>query len=94
MIAQNYKMEGLKKFTEYSLSVLALNRFGPGVTSDDVTVTTLSDGKSPLKLCLLVLPRMQCIACSVDLNSFTKARLAEQNPLPPPPPPPQKKKIK
>lgn len=45
MIAQSYRMEGLKKFTEYSLHVLALNRYGPGVTSDEVAVTTLSDGK-------------------------------------------------
>ncbi|XP_063067047.1 netrin receptor DCC [Engraulis encrasicolus] len=43
VIAQSYRMEGLKKFTEYSLHVLALNRYGPGVTSDEVAVTTLSD---------------------------------------------------
>lgn len=46
-------MEGLKKFTEYSLQLLALNRFGPGVASDDMAITTLSDGKRLLKLCLL-----------------------------------------
>ncbi|XP_045069819.1 netrin receptor DCC-like [Coregonus clupeaformis] len=40
---QSYKMEGLKKFTEYSLRVLALNRYGPGVTTEDRSVTTLSD---------------------------------------------------
>uniref|UniRef100_A0A6Q2ZIB5 DCC netrin 1 receptor n=1 Tax=Esox lucius TaxID=8010 RepID=A0A6Q2ZIB5_ESOLU len=39
----SYRMEGLKKFTEYSLRVLALNRYGPGVTTEDVSVTTLSD---------------------------------------------------
>ncbi|XP_031433341.2 netrin receptor DCC [Clupea harengus] len=43
VIAQSYKMEGLKKFTEYSLQLLALNRFGPGVASDDMAITTLSD---------------------------------------------------
>uniref|UniRef100_A0AAY4A9A6 Netrin receptor DCC n=1 Tax=Denticeps clupeoides TaxID=299321 RepID=A0AAY4A9A6_9TELE len=43
VIGQSYKMEGLKKFTEYSLRVLALNRFGPGVSTDDMVITTLSD---------------------------------------------------
>jgi len=41
----SYKLEGLKKFTEYSLRFLAYNRYGPGVSTDDVTVVTLSDGK-------------------------------------------------
>uniref|UniRef100_A0AAZ3QRX7 Netrin receptor DCC n=1 Tax=Oncorhynchus tshawytscha TaxID=74940 RepID=A0AAZ3QRX7_ONCTS len=36
----SYKMEGLKKFTEYSLRVLALNRYGPGVTTEDMSITT------------------------------------------------------
>ncbi|XDB63981.1 PREDICTED: netrin receptor DCC-like [Capra hircus] len=39
----SYKLEGLKKFTEYSLRFLAYNRYGPGVSTDDVTVVTLSD---------------------------------------------------
>uniref|UniRef100_UPI003AAF5F90 netrin receptor DCC-like n=1 Tax=Centroberyx gerrardi TaxID=166262 RepID=UPI003AAF5F90 len=39
----NYKMEGLNKFTEYSVRVLALNRYGPGAASDPVSVSTLSD---------------------------------------------------
>lgn len=41
----SYKLEGLKKFTEYTLRFLAYNRYGPGVSTDDVTVVTLSDGK-------------------------------------------------
>lgn len=49
VLSLNYRMEGLKKFTEYSLRVLALNRHGPGIATEDVLVTTLSDGKiSPL----------------------------------------------
>jgi hypothetical protein len=36
---------GLKKFTEYSIRVVAFNRHGPGVSTGDITVTTLSDGK-------------------------------------------------
>ncbi|XP_038826877.1 netrin receptor DCC-like [Salvelinus namaycush] len=40
---QSYKMEGLQKFTEYSLRVLAMNRYGPGVTTEDMSITTLSD---------------------------------------------------
>ncbi|KAI4564773.1 hypothetical protein MJG53_015785, partial [Ovis ammon polii x Ovis aries] len=39
----SYKLEGLKKFTEYSLRFLAYNRYGPGVSTDDVMVVTLSD---------------------------------------------------
>ncbi|GCC36050.1 hypothetical protein chiPu_0014541 [Chiloscyllium punctatum] len=38
-----YKLEGLKKFTKYSLRVLAFNRHGAGVSTQDVLVTTLSD---------------------------------------------------
>ncbi|NXY51662.1 DCC protein, partial [Ceuthmochares aereus] len=41
----SYRLEGLKKFTEYTLRFLAFNRYGPGVSSQDVTVTTLSDGE-------------------------------------------------
>ncbi|NXP09674.1 DCC protein, partial [Thinocorus orbignyianus] len=39
----SYRLEGLKKFTEYSLRFLAYNRYGPGVSTEEVTVTTLSD---------------------------------------------------
>ncbi|NXO03178.1 DCC protein, partial [Rhinopomastus cyanomelas] len=39
----SYRLEGLKKFTEYTLRFLAYNRYGPGVSTEDVTVTTLSD---------------------------------------------------
>ncbi|KAM9794713.1 netrin receptor DCC isoform 5-T5 [Syngnathus typhle] len=39
----NYKMEGLNKFTQYTVSVLAINRFGPGTASENIIVTTQSD---------------------------------------------------
>ncbi|NXP71005.1 DCC protein, partial [Ramphastos sulfuratus] len=39
----SYRLEGLKKFTEYKLRFLAFNRYGPGVSSQDLVVTTLSD---------------------------------------------------
>uniref|UniRef100_A0A8C1NYN1 DCC netrin 1 receptor n=1 Tax=Cyprinus carpio TaxID=7962 RepID=A0A8C1NYN1_CYPCA len=39
----SYRMEGLKKFTEYSLRVLAVNRHGPGLSDKDMLITTLSD---------------------------------------------------
>ncbi|XP_074852067.1 LOW QUALITY PROTEIN: netrin receptor DCC [Carettochelys insculpta] len=39
----SYKLEGLKKFTEYTLRFLAYNRYGPGVPTEDLTVMTLSD---------------------------------------------------
>uniref|UniRef100_A0A8C9ZIZ4 DCC netrin 1 receptor n=1 Tax=Sander lucioperca TaxID=283035 RepID=A0A8C9ZIZ4_SANLU len=39
----NYKMEGLNKFTEYTVRVLAINRYGPGAAVDSVSVTTQSD---------------------------------------------------
>uniref|UniRef100_A0A3B5LAS6 DCC netrin 1 receptor n=1 Tax=Xiphophorus couchianus TaxID=32473 RepID=A0A3B5LAS6_9TELE len=39
----NYKMDGLNKFTEYTVRVLAVNRYGPGTASETVTVTTHSD---------------------------------------------------
>ncbi|XP_073716401.1 netrin receptor DCC isoform X3 [Misgurnus anguillicaudatus] len=43
VVGQSYKMEGLKKFTEYSLRVLAVNRHGPGISNEDILITTLSD---------------------------------------------------
>ncbi|KYO28910.1 netrin receptor DCC isoform A [Alligator mississippiensis] len=44
----SYKLEGLKKFTEYTLRFLAYNRYGPGVSSEDITVMTLSDVPSAM----------------------------------------------
>lgn len=41
--SQTHTMTGLKKNTEYSFRVVANNKHGPGVSTDDVTVRTLSD---------------------------------------------------
>ncbi|XP_059404933.1 netrin receptor DCC-like isoform X1 [Carassius carassius] len=43
VVGQSYRMEGLKKFTEYSLRVLAVNRHGPGLSDKHMLITTLSD---------------------------------------------------
>uniref|UniRef100_A0A8C2L1C8 Contactin-3 n=1 Tax=Cyprinus carpio TaxID=7962 RepID=A0A8C2L1C8_CYPCA len=40
VVGQSYRMEGLKKFTEYSLQVLAVNRHGPGLSDTDTLITT------------------------------------------------------
>uniref|UniRef100_A0A6Q2WYW7 Neogenin 1b n=1 Tax=Esox lucius TaxID=8010 RepID=A0A6Q2WYW7_ESOLU len=42
----SYNMMNLRKFTDYSIRVVAFNKHGPGVSTGDVSVTTLSDGKS------------------------------------------------
>ncbi|XP_054254285.1 netrin receptor DCC-like, partial [Indicator indicator] len=39
----SYTLEGLKKFTTYTLRLLAFNHHGPGISSQDLTTTTLSD---------------------------------------------------
>ncbi|XP_077593731.1 netrin receptor DCC isoform X2 [Stigmatopora nigra] len=39
----HYKLEGLNKFTKYSVRILAINRFGPGTASENIIVTTHSD---------------------------------------------------
>ncbi|XP_057675858.1 netrin receptor DCC isoform X3 [Corythoichthys intestinalis] len=39
----NYKLEGLNKFTKYTVRVVAINRFGPGTASENIIVTTQSD---------------------------------------------------
>lgn len=38
-------MTGLKKNTEYSFRVVANNKHGPGVSTEDVVARTLSDGQ-------------------------------------------------
>uniref|UniRef100_A0A8C5P8N7 DCC netrin 1 receptor n=1 Tax=Leptobrachium leishanense TaxID=445787 RepID=A0A8C5P8N7_9ANUR len=38
-----YRLEGLRRFTEYTIRVLAYNLYGPGVSSEEHTLTTLSD---------------------------------------------------
>ncbi|XP_055081667.1 netrin receptor DCC isoform X2 [Periophthalmus magnuspinnatus] len=52
--ATSWKVEGLRKFSQYSVRVQALNRFGPGTSSDPVSVTTYSDVPSapPLNVTL------------------------------------------
>ncbi|KAG7481528.1 hypothetical protein MATL_G00067910 [Megalops atlanticus] len=54
--SQSFKLEDLKKFTEYSIRILAYNRYGPGVTTEDLIVTTLSDvpSSSPQNISLEV----------------------------------------
>lgn len=41
----SYKMDGLNKFTEYTVRVLAINRYGPSPATDAASVTTHSDGE-------------------------------------------------
>lgn len=38
-------MTGLKKNAEYSFRVVANNKHGPGVSTEDIIVRTLSDGQ-------------------------------------------------
>ncbi|XP_015219478.2 netrin receptor DCC isoform X2 [Lepisosteus oculatus] len=40
---KSFKLEGLKKFTEYTIRILAYNLYGPGTATEDLTVATLSD---------------------------------------------------
>ncbi|KAM8960930.1 netrin receptor DCC [Pelodytes ibericus] len=39
----SYTLEGLRRFTEYNIRVLAYNIYGPGASSEEHTLTTLSD---------------------------------------------------
>lgn len=53
----SHTVTGLKKFTEYSIRVVAYNRHGPGVSTEDVVVQTPSDGEAENwgSLCLAAL---------------------------------------
>lgn len=50
--AGSYKMDGLNKFTEYTVRVLAINRYGPGTASETARVTTQSDSELHLNIFL------------------------------------------
>ncbi|KAM4747055.1 neogenin isoform 1-T1 [Rhinophrynus dorsalis] len=52
----SYMVNGLKKYTEYTFRVVAFNKHGPGVSTQDVIVRTLSDvpSASPQNLTLEV----------------------------------------
>ncbi|KAL1007687.1 hypothetical protein UPYG_G00090230 [Umbra pygmaea] len=43
VVGQSYTMMGLKKFTDYSIRLVAFNKHGPGVSTADVFVSTLGD---------------------------------------------------
>ncbi|CAM9496561.1 unnamed protein product [Lampetra planeri] len=43
---QSYSMHGLKKHTEYGFRVVAVNRHGPGASTEDVVARTYSDAPS------------------------------------------------
>ncbi|NWR04593.1 DCC protein, partial [Paradoxornis webbianus] len=40
---RSYLLEGLKKFTDYGIKILAFNRHGAGIGSEEVLLKTLSD---------------------------------------------------
>ncbi|KAM5191920.1 netrin receptor DCC [Mantella aurantiaca] len=44
----SYRLEGLRKFTEYNIRVLAYNRYGPGVSTEEQALMTLSDVPSAM----------------------------------------------
>ncbi|GAA6109188.1 neogenin isoform X1 [Tachysurus ichikawai] len=56
VLGLSYTMTGLKKFTLYSFRVVAYNKHGPGVSTDDLMVHTLSDvpGAAPQNVSLEV----------------------------------------
>lgn len=65
---QSYTLSGLRKNTEYSFRVVANNKHGPGVSTEDVVVRTLSDGQWRSSLIYTHAVNTKCLACSKNKN--------------------------
>lgn len=70
----NYKMDGLNKFTEYTVRVLAINRYGPGAPSETVTVTTHSDGEPGTSILNIINPKKHFLSLCHHKTHFVSVR--------------------
>lgn len=66
----DFILEGLRKYTRYSVIVQAFNKVGPGPLSEPHTAQTLEDGRYNIKNVFYILRNINVFQCQACLQKI------------------------